>query len=29
VGLINAVMKVRGGYFGMPDPRSSGKAVGY
>jgi hypothetical protein len=29
VGLINAVMKVRGGYEGMPDPRSSGKAVGY
>ena len=29
VGLINAVMKVKGGYFGMPDPRSSGKAVGY
>jgi gamma-glutamyltranspeptidase/glutathione hydrolase len=29
VGLINAVMRVRGGYFGMPDPRSSGKAVGY
>jgi gamma-glutamyltranspeptidase / glutathione hydrolase len=29
VGLINAVMKVRGGYFGMPDPRASGKAVGY
>ena len=29
VGLINAVMKVRGGYVGMPDPRSSGKAVGY
>ena len=29
VGLINAVMKVRGGYFGMPDPRSSGKALGY
>ncbi|HEY6828742.1 MAG TPA: gamma-glutamyltransferase [Gemmatimonadaceae bacterium] len=29
VGLINAVMKVRGGFEGMPDPRSSGKAVGY
>jgi len=29
VGLINAVMRVRGGYVGMPDPRSSGKAVGY
>jgi gamma-glutamyltranspeptidase/glutathione hydrolase len=29
VGLINAVMKVKGGFFGMPDPRSSGKAVGY
>lgn len=29
VGLINAIMKVKGGYEGMPDPRSSGKAVGY
>jgi gamma-glutamyltranspeptidase/glutathione hydrolase len=29
VGLINAIMRVRGGYEGMPDPRSSGKAVGY
>lgn len=29
VGLINAIMKVRGGYEGMPDPRSSGRAVGY
>ena len=29
VGLINAIMKVRGGYEGMSDPRSSGKPVGY
>jgi gamma-glutamyltranspeptidase/glutathione hydrolase len=29
VGLINAVMRVRGGYEGMPDPRSAGRAVGY
>jgi len=29
VGLINAIMRVRGGYEGMPDPRSSGRAVGY
>lgn len=29
VGLINAVMRVRGGYEGMSDPRSSGRPVGY
>ena len=29
VGLINAIMKVRGGYEGMSDPRSSGQPVGY
>jgi len=29
VGLINAVMRVRGGYEGVPDPRSAGRAVGY
>jgi gamma-glutamyltranspeptidase/glutathione hydrolase len=29
VGLINAIMKVRGGYEGMSDPRSSGRPVGY
>jgi gamma-glutamyltranspeptidase/glutathione hydrolase len=29
VGLINAIMKVQGGYEGMSDPRSSGKPAGY
>jgi gamma-glutamyltranspeptidase/glutathione hydrolase len=29
IGLVNAVMKVRGGYEGVSDPRSSGKPVGY
>ena len=29
VGLINAIMRVRGGYEGMSDPRSSGKPAGY
>lgn len=29
VGLVNSVMKVKGGYEGMPDSRSSGKAEGY
>jgi len=29
VGLINAIMRVRGGYEGMSDPRSSGRPVGY
>jgi gamma-glutamyltranspeptidase/glutathione hydrolase len=29
VGLINAIMRVRGGFEGMSDPRSSGRPVGY
>lgn len=29
VGLVNGVMRVRGGYEGMSDPRSSGRPVGY
>ena len=29
VGLINAIMRVKGGYEGMSDPRSSGRPVGY
>jgi gamma-glutamyltranspeptidase/glutathione hydrolase len=29
VGLINAIMKVPGGYEGMSDPRSAGRPVGY
>ena len=29
VGLVNAVMRVQGGYEGMSDPRSSGQPVGY
>jgi gamma-glutamyltranspeptidase/glutathione hydrolase len=29
VGLVNAIMRVPGGYHGVADPRSSGKAVGY
>jgi len=29
IGLVNAVMRVRGGYEGMSDPRSSGQPVGY
>ena len=29
VGLVNAIMKVKGGYEGMSDPRSSGKPAGY
>jgi gamma-glutamyltranspeptidase / glutathione hydrolase len=29
VGLVNAIMRVRGGYHGVADPRSSGKALGY
>jgi gamma-glutamyltranspeptidase/glutathione hydrolase len=29
VGLINAIMKVKGGFEGMSDPRSSGRPVGY
>jgi gamma-glutamyltranspeptidase/glutathione hydrolase len=29
VGLVNAIMKVKGGYEAMSDPRSSGRPVGY
>ncbi len=29
IGLVNAIMKVRGGYEGVADPRSSGKPIGY
>ncbi len=29
VGLINSIMRVKGGYEGMSDPRSSGRPVGY
>jgi gamma-glutamyltranspeptidase/glutathione hydrolase len=29
IGLVNAVMRVQGGYEGMSDPRSSGQPVGY
>lgn len=29
VGLVNAIMRVPGGYHGVADPRSSGKALGY
>ena len=29
IGLVNAVMRVRGGYEGMSDPRSSGQPIGY
>jgi gamma-glutamyltranspeptidase / glutathione hydrolase len=29
IGLVNAVMRVRGGYEGMSDPRSSGRPIGY
>lgn len=29
VGLINAIMRVKGGYEGMSDPRSSGRPIGY
>ncbi len=29
IGLVNAVMRVRGGYEGVSDPRASGKPVGY
>jgi gamma-glutamyltranspeptidase/glutathione hydrolase len=29
VGLVNAIMRVRGGYEGKSDPRSSGRALGY
>jgi gamma-glutamyltranspeptidase/glutathione hydrolase len=29
IGLVNAIMKVRGGYEGVSDPRSSGRPMGY
>jgi gamma-glutamyltranspeptidase/glutathione hydrolase len=29
IGLVNAVMRVRGGYEGVSDPRGSGRPVGY
>jgi gamma-glutamyltranspeptidase / glutathione hydrolase len=29
IGLVNAIMRVRGGYEGVSDPRSSGKPIGY
>jgi gamma-glutamyltranspeptidase/glutathione hydrolase len=29
IGLVNAVMRVRGGYEGVSDPRGSGRAMGY
>jgi gamma-glutamyltranspeptidase / glutathione hydrolase len=29
IGLVNAVMRVKGGYEGMSDPRSSGRPIGY
>ena len=29
IGLVNAVMRVKGGYEGMSDPRSSGQPIGY
>jgi gamma-glutamyltranspeptidase/glutathione hydrolase len=29
IGLVNAVMRVRGGYEGVSDPRSSGQPIGY
>jgi gamma-glutamyltranspeptidase / glutathione hydrolase len=29
IGLVNAIMRVPGGYHGVADPRSSGKASGY
>ena len=29
VGRVNALMRVRGGYEGVPDPRGSGGAAGY
>jgi gamma-glutamyltranspeptidase len=29
IGLVNAIMKVRGGYEGMSDPRSSGQPVAW
>jgi gamma-glutamyltranspeptidase/glutathione hydrolase len=29
IGLVNAIMRVPGGYHGVADPRSSGRAIGY
>ena len=29
IGLVNAVMRVKGGYEGVSDPRSSGRPIGY
>jgi gamma-glutamyltranspeptidase/glutathione hydrolase len=29
VGRVNALMRVRGGFEGVPDPRGSGSALGY
>ena len=29
IGLVNALMRVRGGYEGVADPRGSGGAAGY
>jgi gamma-glutamyltranspeptidase/glutathione hydrolase len=29
IGLVNAIMRVKGGYEGVSDPRSSGKPMGY
>ncbi|MFN2567033.1 MAG: gamma-glutamyltransferase [Gemmatimonadaceae bacterium] len=29
IGLVNAIMRVSGGYHGVADPRASGRAVGY
>ncbi len=29
IGLVNAIMRVRGGYEGVSDPRSSGRPIGY
>ncbi len=29
IGLVNAIMRVKGGYEGVSDPRSSGRPIGY
>ncbi|HEX4934977.1 MAG TPA: gamma-glutamyltransferase, partial [Gemmatimonadaceae bacterium] len=29
VGLVNAIMRVPGGWHGVPDPRGSGRSIGY
>ena len=29
IGLVNAIMRVRGGFEGVSDPRSAGKPIGY